>query len=42
MRDSTLWVALGFVGQAMFFMRFFYQWIASEAAKKSVVPEMFW
>ncbi len=42
MRDSTFWVILGFAGQAMFFMRFFYQWIASEAAKKSVVPEMFW
>jgi lipid-A-disaccharide synthase-like uncharacterized protein len=42
MRDSTFWVALGFVGQALFFMRFFYQWLASEAAKKSIVPEMFW
>ena len=42
MRDSTFWVVVGFAGQALFFMRFFYQWIASEAAKRSVVPEMFW
>lgn len=33
---------IGFTGQVMFFMRFFVQWIASERAGKSVVPETFW
>lgn len=36
------WLALGFVGQAAFFGRFFVQWIASERAKRSVVPLAFW
>jgi lipid-A-disaccharide synthase-like uncharacterized protein len=38
----TFWVIFGFVGQVLFFFRFFYQWLASEAAKRSVVPEAFW
>ncbi len=38
----TFWVVFGFVGQILFFFRFFYQWLASEAAKRSVVPEAFW
>jgi lipid-A-disaccharide synthase-like uncharacterized protein len=36
------WVALGFVAQSMFFMRFFVQWIASERAGRSVIPVGFW
>jgi lipid-A-disaccharide synthase-like uncharacterized protein len=32
----------GLVAQSMFFMRFLVQWIVSERAKRSVVPEMFW
>ena len=36
------WIALGFVAQSLFFMRFFVQWIASERAGKSVVPMSFW
>lgn len=36
------WVALGFVAQAFFTMRFLVQWIASERARKSVVPVTFW
>ena len=36
------WVVLGFVAQAMFFMRFAVQWIASERAGRSVVPTTFW
>lgn len=39
---SHTWVAIGFVGQTAFFMRFFVQWIASERARKSVVPLAFW
>jgi lipid-A-disaccharide synthase-like uncharacterized protein len=37
------WVVLiGFVGQALFTMRFVVQWIATERAKKSVIPVAFW
>lgn len=36
------WIVLGFAGQAMFSMRFFVQWIASEKKKESVIPIAFW
>jgi lipid-A-disaccharide synthase-like uncharacterized protein len=36
------WVVLGFVAQAFFTMRFVVQWIASERARRSVVPVAFW
>lgn len=36
------WVIFGFVGQAMFTMRFIIQWIASEKARRSVIPNAFW
>jgi lipid-A-disaccharide synthase-like uncharacterized protein len=36
------WVILGFVAQFFFTMRFVVQWIASERARKSVVPTAFW
>jgi len=36
------WVVLGFVAQGLFTMRFVVQWIASERARRSVVPSMFW
>lgn len=36
------WVLLGFVAQFFFTMRFLVQWIASEKAKRSVVPIAFW
>src|SRR3954470_5066078 len=36
------WVLLGYVAQLMFTMRFVVQWIASERARKSVVPIAFW
>ena len=39
---EQLWLGVGFFGQAMFFGRFFIQWIASEKAKKSVIPKAFW
>ena len=38
----TLWTLFGFFGQSMFMMRFIMQWIASERAKQSVMPEIFW
>ena len=36
------WIALGFLAQAMFTMRFVVQWLASEKAGKSVMPIAFW
>src|SRR5881227_1312523 len=36
------WVALGFVAQALFSMRFLVQWIASERAGRSIIPTTFW
>jgi lipid-A-disaccharide synthase-like uncharacterized protein len=29
-------------GQSMFFMRFLIQWLRSERARQSVIPEAFW
>lgn len=40
--DATPWIALGLVGQALFSGRFFVQWLASERARRSIVPEVFW
>ena len=39
---EKIWLAIGFFGQVMFFGRFFVQWIASEKARKSVIPNTFW
>lgn len=39
---ELIWVGIGLAGQLMFSMRFILQWLASEKAKKSVVPEIFW
>ena len=36
------WVILGFVAQGLFTMRFVVQWIASERARRSVMPVAFW
>lgn len=36
------WVAFGLLGQLMFTGRFLVQWIASERARRSVVPLAFW
>ena len=38
----AVWLAVGFLGQALFSLRFIVQWIASERQKKSVVPVAFW
>lgn len=39
---EKIWLAVGFAAQLMFSMRFLVQWIASERAKQSIVPETFW
>jgi lipid-A-disaccharide synthase-like uncharacterized protein len=36
------WILVGFAGQAIFSLRFLVQWIESERAGRSVVPEAFW
>jgi lipid-A-disaccharide synthase-like uncharacterized protein len=36
------WILLGFAGQAVFSLRFLVQWIESERAGRSVVPDAFW
>ncbi|WP_157203410.1 lipid-A-disaccharide synthase N-terminal domain-containing protein [Methylomicrobium agile] len=42
MDKETLWLAVGFLGQALFSARFLVQWIQSEKQKKSVFPIAFW
>lgn len=42
MNDDWMWLTVGFVGQALFTVRFGVQWIASERAGRSVVPLAFW
>lgn len=39
---ELVWLGVGFAAQIMFSMRFLVQWIASERARKSIVPEAFW
>jgi lipid-A-disaccharide synthase-like uncharacterized protein len=39
---DLVWLAIGLVGQSLFVMRWLIQWMASERAKRLVVPEMFW
>lgn len=36
------WIAVGFLGQAMFTSRFLVQWIASERKGESIFPIAFW
>ena len=38
----TSWLVLGFMGQALFSMRFLIQWIYSEKHKRSIIPTAFW
>ena len=37
-----LWIAVGLLGQLLFFLRFFFQWLVSEKRKESTVPISFW
>ena len=39
---SIVWLAIGFMGQILFSMRFLVQWMASERARRSVMPVAFW
>ena len=40
--SAKVWIAIGLFGQIFFFCRFLVQWIASEKAKRSVIPLSFW
>ena len=40
--SEKAWLGVGFLAQLMFSMRFIVQWIASERARRSIVPETFW
>jgi len=40
--SEKIWLGVGFLAQLMFSMRFIVQWIASERARRSIVPEAFW
>lgn len=39
---ARVWLAVGLLGQALFSSRFLVQWLASERARTSVVPMLFW
>ncbi|QKK03002.1 MAG: hypothetical protein HND55_10340 [Pseudomonadota bacterium] len=42
MNSPWFWLAIGFLGQALFSARFLVQWVVSERARRSVVPLAFW
>jgi lipid-A-disaccharide synthase-like uncharacterized protein len=39
---ETIWLAIGFLGQGLFFGRWVIQWITSERKAESQVPIIFW
>ncbi len=42
MSQAQVWLAVGFLGQAIFSCRFIVQWIASERRRASFIPVAFW
>jgi lipid-A-disaccharide synthase-like uncharacterized protein len=42
MTSNTLWLGVGFLGQALFSGRFLIQWLVSERRRESVIPVAFW
>ena len=40
--DWSVWKVIGWIGNAVFFSRFFVQWYATEKKKQVVVPQAFW
>jgi lipid-A-disaccharide synthase-like uncharacterized protein len=42
MDRETIWLIVGFAGQACFTSRFLIQWLVSERQKKSIIPLAFW
>lgn len=39
---NTIWLVIGFLGQALFSARFIVQWLVSEARRESIIPIAFW
>ncbi|MFU8894871.1 MAG: lipid-A-disaccharide synthase N-terminal domain-containing protein [Gammaproteobacteria bacterium] len=42
MNAETVWLTVGFIGQALFSARFLVQWLSSERKGRSIVPTEFW
>jgi lipid-A-disaccharide synthase-like uncharacterized protein len=40
--EWSVWKVIGWLGNAVFFSRFFVQWYATEKKKQVVVPQAFW
>src|SRR6266568_3194112 len=40
--DWSVWKVIGWMGNTVFFSRFFVQWFATEKKKQVVVPQAFW
>ena len=40
--NELVWVAIGMIGQLVFFSRWIIQWLSSEKNKSSVIPVAFW
>ena len=40
--EEFIWMMIGFLGQLIFFSRWFVQWIYSEKYGKSTIPLSFW
>ena len=40
--QPPIWYVIGLTGQLLFGSRFFIQWLASEWAKRPVLPRAFW
>ena len=39
---EMVWIAVGFLGQFLFMMRFLWQWVQSERQQRSIIPIAFW
>lgn len=39
---EIVWICIGLGAQLLFSMRFIVQWIATEKARASIIPENFW
>ena len=39
---AQFWLMVGFLGQALFSLRFLVQWFQSERQQRSVIPVQFW
>jgi lipid-A-disaccharide synthase-like uncharacterized protein len=40
--DWSIWKVVGWLGNVVFFSRFFVQWYVTEKKKRVVVPQAFW